>query len=62
VIQPAYQAMLGLVEIRQSVESTELARLRPLAVSYMEHGETRVNIRNRGRHATVHATAGEDDG
>jgi hypothetical protein len=49
------------VEIRQGVESTELARLRPLAVSYMEHGETIINTRNRGRHATVHTAAGEDD-
>ena len=62
VIQPAHQAMLGLVEIRHRVEGPEFARLRPLAVSDMEHGETIIKMGNRGRHATVHAAAGEDDG
>jgi hypothetical protein len=54
--------MLCLVIIRQGVESTAFARLRSLAVLYVEHGETIINTRNRRRHATVHAAAGEDDG
>jgi hypothetical protein len=62
VIQPAYQALLGFVEIRQGIESTELARLRPLAVSHVQHGQTIINIRNCGGHATVHSAAGKDDG
>ena len=61
VIQPAHQAMLCFVEIRQGIESTELARLRSLAVSDMEHGKTIIKIRNGGRHTTVHTATGEND-
>ena len=62
VIQPADQAMLRLVEIRQGVEGAKLARFRPLAISDVQHGETIIKVRNRGGHATVHAATGEDDG
>ena len=62
VIQPANQAMLGLIEIRQGVEGAEFARLRPLAISDVKHGETIIKIRYSGHHTTVHPAAGEDDG
>jgi hypothetical protein len=62
VIQPAYQTMLCLVKVRQGFKSPVLARLRPLAVFYVEHGETVIYICDRRGHATVHTAAGEDDG
>lgn len=62
VIESADQTMLGLKEIRDGVEGSKFARLCPLAVSDVQHGETIINIRDRGGHATVHAAAREDDG
>jgi hypothetical protein len=62
VIQSAHEATLSVIEIRHRVERPKFTRLGALAVSDMEHGETIIKMCNRGRHATVHAAAGEDDG
>ena len=54
--------MLGAIEIRQGMEGFQLAFLGPLAVRNVQHGQTVIQVGDRGGDATVQATAGENDG
>ena len=60
VLQPAYQPMLGTIEVRQSVERLKLTLLRALPVSHVQHRQAIVQMRNARGHATVHAPAGKN--